>query len=516
MNRQGSITRIKTGFWLRMHINGKRASCGVYATEDAADEVRRAMVQKMAAAGDSGTAGVSLRVFGPRVLDEREIEGVRDVDGERSIWRTHIETAAFIDDPVDAISPPIVDAWARALQKKKTATPRHTPRTIKRKTVRGAVRLLSLIFKRAIVLGLVSANPCDAIKVRSEPTVTEPWTYLLPEEQTALLTCEAIPEVDRVTMAFALGTGLRAGEQFGLRLADLHVDGDNPRIVVRYGSKHKGTKSGKVKEIPLFGIALDAARRWLELLPAFTRDAKGRGHNDLGLVFPGRRGGHRGLGKNLHGSRTVDGVTLKVDFFREHLVAAGIVAAKRHDGRLPRWHDLRHTCASSLVAGWWGRPWSLEEVCAYLRHSSITVTQRYAHLGQTALRAAASATPGGLRAGYESAPSDRANPLFSSSGSTGTRTPDQRVKRADDSPAISLSYEARNLAITSLRALARRDSAAAHEAGRALAELVLGEPAARAATAVLEGGEHLDHRIADLAAAVLDAVEHAPRRAQLG
>lgn len=46
-----------------------------------------------------------------------------------------------------------------------------------------------------------------------------------------------------------------------------------------------------------------------------------------------------------------------------------------------RFHDLRHTCASHLVLGTWGRTLRLDEVRAWLGHSSITVTQRYAHLG---------------------------------------------------------------------------------------------------------------------------------------
>ncbi|MEO6575667.1 MAG: site-specific integrase, partial [Polyangiaceae bacterium] len=58
------------------------------------------------------------------------------------------------------------------------------------------------------------------------------------------------------------------------------------------------------------------------------------------------------------------------------------------------WHDLRHTCASALVSGMWGRAWRLEEICALLGHSSITVTQRYAHLAGTALVVAAEETSG--------------------------------------------------------------------------------------------------------------------------
>ncbi len=59
--------------------------------------------------------------------------------------------------------------------------------------------------------------------------------------------------------------------------------------------------------------------------------------------------------------------------------------------RVP-FHALRHTCASMLVSGEWGRAWTIEEVCAFLGHSSITVTQRYAHLCRGALQRAASQT----------------------------------------------------------------------------------------------------------------------------
>jgi hypothetical protein len=44
------------------------------------------------------------------------------------------------------------------------------------------------------------------------------------------------------------------------------------------------------------------------------------------------------------------------------------------------WHLLRHTAATSLLCGWWGRRWSLDEVAKMLGHSSVKVTERYAHL----------------------------------------------------------------------------------------------------------------------------------------
>jgi len=394
----GSITPHRGGFRLRMVVNGKRRSIGgIFPTVAAAEAERDATLLALGATAPGALTGTTWRAFGVTFLAGRELDGVRGIRTERSRWATHIDTAPFADDPVDALATPTVDAWVKQLQRKMTATPRRTPTKLSRKTVREALRLLSMACERAMVLGLMAWNPCAPIKVRSEARTHEPWTYLLPAEQTALLTCPAIPETDRLIMGVALGTGLREGELFSLRLRDVRLDGDHPEIVVRLGSKHRGTKSGKVATIPLFDLGLASMRRWLALLPDYTRDANGTTRNPDGLVFPGKHGGHRGAGKNLHVGRTVTGAdgkrkAVKIDVFREHLAAAGIVAAQRHDGRLPRWHDLRHTCASSLVAGWWGRPWSLPEVCAYLRHSSIVVTQRYAHLGQTALRDAAAAT----------------------------------------------------------------------------------------------------------------------------
>jgi integrase len=75
----------------------------------------------------------------------------------------------------------------------------------------------------------------------------------------------------------------------------------------------------------------------------------------------------------------------KVDLFHEWTRAARI-------DRTVRWHDLRHTCPSSLVAGWWGRRWSLEEVREMLGYSSVLVTEKYAHFADSAIDRAARQT----------------------------------------------------------------------------------------------------------------------------
>ena len=166
-------------------------------------------------------------------------------------------------------------------------------------------------------------------------------------------------------MQILCGTGLRLGEFNALKLADVHLDDENPHVVIR--SSNKGaTKSGKIRRVPLFGMALPAMRRWLDLLPSWCP------RNVLSLVFPGPRGARRGVGVLFQFSTHKNGKAVKVNPWDSYLAAAGIVPEKRHDGRRPRpAHDFRHTCAASLVSGWYplqddgspapeGRRWTLE------------------------------------------------------------------------------------------------------------------------------------------------------------
>ncbi len=136
--------------------------------------------------------------------------------------------------------------------------------------------------------------------------------------------------------------------------------------MVRYGSRGKATKSGKKRRVPLIPRAVEVMTQWLERLPSYAPD------NDMKLAFPTPRGCRRGKGK-----------TPKA--WQSFLDAAEL-------GRNFRWHDLRHTCGSSLVAGWWGRAWRMEEVRDLLGHSTVRVTELYAHLAPSVLSQAAAAT----------------------------------------------------------------------------------------------------------------------------
>ena len=86
-----------------------------------------------------------------------------------------------------------------------------------------------------------------------------------------------------------------------------------------------------------------------------------------------------------------------INFLKVYLKRAGLTPDRRHDGMPIRWHDLRHTCASWMVSGWiGGRRWGLEEVQALLGHAEHKMTERSAHLAQSALEKAALETAEGL------------------------------------------------------------------------------------------------------------------------
>src|SRR5262249_8918138 len=159
-----------------------------------------------------------------------------------------------------------IQHWIDALAE----TPAHDKRgerVIRRETTKKIVRLLRSVFRYALKDGVITVNPCtaDLELPAEEDRLDEPWDFLRPPEQGQLLTCIEIPEATRLWMAFAMGIGLRSSELFRLRLEDVDLTAlDGPVVRVRK------TKINRPRTVPLFGVALAAWRRWLELLPSFA------------------------------------------------------------------------------------------------------------------------------------------------------------------------------------------------------------------------------------------------------
>lgn len=369
----GTIEEMRDGtFRARMPgAGGRLRRC---AQREEAEALLDAAIAELAEGSMVDPGGATLRSFGPDFLDDRELAELAGVGTDRSRWRTHIETAYFYDWPLRTIASFDVRQWLATVMAK-IALPGRGQKKIRhrklgRSTVQNTLNLLRCCFAAAIEAQLIDDNPAKDVSLPRDPGRThDPWTYLEPAEQEVLLDCEEIPEADRLLIAFAMGTGLRQGELWNLPRKDVRLD--EGKVVVRFGSKGKATKGRRIRRIPLFGLAREAWERWIELLP--TRP------NPHALAWPTKGGARRQRGKRPAG-------------WDEYLRVAGIKTESRHDGMPVRWHDLRHTCGSSLVAGWWGRRWSLIEVREMLGHRSVTTTERYAHLAESALDEAARET----------------------------------------------------------------------------------------------------------------------------
>lgn len=161
---------------------------------------------------------------------------------------------------------------------------------------------------------------------------------------------------DADAVRVAAYAGLRMGELLALRVEDVDWAG-SALIVSRAISAgvERGTKTGQVRQVPLADHAAGALARVLD-----REDFTGRNEYVFCNAF-GRR---------------LDGSALRRRYKRAR-DAAGL--------RPLRWHDLRHTFGSLLVAG----GIDLVSVKDAMGHSQLTTTSRYLHARPARERAAA-------------------------------------------------------------------------------------------------------------------------------
>jgi len=394
----GSITRLPDGrFRVRAarQPDGTRPSLGFAATEEEALALlaldRKTVFQREGCPTFEAWVDV--------VLEQREGDDVRGIRQERSRANSHLKTAHFAKRPIDQVKPADILQWIRAL-KKKQADDRREKRKVAHSTVARCFSLASVTFQAAVGIH-IDTNPCNGLEVKKDTRVSddedreEAWDWLRLEEQKQFANCESVPEWARLLTIFAWGTGLRQGEQWNLKWQDVHDEVKHPYVFVRVGSKGKRPKSGKTRRVALFGDALLAIRRWRQILPSYLTDPRTRKRytNEHGLVWPTPRGCRRQSGAPEKSVRLVDGRKVgKVELLPEWLKAAGI-------SREMRWHDLRHTFCSSLASGVWGAAWTLEEIKDAAGHSSVTVTEKYAHLCETTQQKAVARMGQGLDTG---------------------------------------------------------------------------------------------------------------------
>lgn len=372
------VDLLPSGAWrVRVMVRGRRIT-EVCPTREAAIDLRRALLQEAAdgpAAPAKAPAVETLATWGEAWMNRREKAGaVRWSKVDRNRWRTHIAGSPLAALALVEVRPKDVRAWLEGMMGKR----KPNGRPLSRQTITHAFNLVRKALADAAADERIGANPAAGVAVpkRAEKRDADPWTYLSAEEVAAVESCETMPEVARLLFTVAIRTGLRAGELWALRWGAVALEGPAPVVVVR--ASHKGApKNGKVQRVPLLPAARVAFERLRELADDTAPDA---------LVFPTSTGVQRsrgddarwlpesgGKGKPLrwHGYRAMAGINRDV-----------------------RFHDLRHTFASHLVMGTWtAAPLPLAEVRALMRHGSVAMTERYAHLAPEHLHARIAAAP---------------------------------------------------------------------------------------------------------------------------
>lgn len=344
-----------------------------FATYEEAERALDALLLELREAG-AVHGGITLRKLGEKALAQRELDGYRSVDGEREVWNLRIDTWSNASLPASATTRGEVRAWLSEMRNKKTG------KRLAAQTRRNALNLLRAVYAYGVDNELVDENPCDGVKVKDHGSTIDGSTFLTLKESTALVEAATDPAV-----ALAIGTGMRSGELRALLWADIYPH----HITVRYGKPGEPTKNGKTRDIPILPLALWALDR-LQKTHA--------------MVLPSVTGCHRAKGQ-----------VFDRDDWKAWLAAAKLT-------RRVRPHDLRHTCATLLLTGAWGRAWTYEEVKEMLGHSSVKVTERYARAtGTLAQRAASAMSKPGISPTENAAIAAKAREIIERRGSDSNR-----------------------------------------------------------------------------------------------
>jgi integrase len=229
-------------------------------------------------------------------------------------------------------------------------------------TIRGALSPLSRVLGHAARRGLIAENPMTRLERGERPAIAKREMRILDraEIEGLLAAANDTKTPYRTLIATAVFTGLRQGELLGLTWGDIDFDRGVVRVRKQLdrssGERVEPKTPAAIREVLLFDGLAALLKAHRERAFALGR----AGHGDLVFAAPwsggplsARNVAKRGLEKALE--------------------RAGLNGAGRP--RL-RWHDLRHTFASLLIAG--GH--NVTFVSRQLGHASPSITLNiYAH-----------------------------------------------------------------------------------------------------------------------------------------
>lgn len=227
-------------------------------------------------------------------------------------------------------------------------------RGVKTGTVRQILALLRAMLRLAVSYEWLHSAP--QVRLPAEAQHAYQWLRSEDEIRSFLASAARHPYRGLVPIyATAVYTGMRAGELFGLRWCD--VDFARRLITVQRSYAQETTKTNRIRRVPILDPLVPLLRAWRDDNPRAL------------LVFPNEVGKMQ----SLH-PRVTKGI------FASVLTAADIPRLKDRTEPKLKFHDLRHTFASH----WVHRGKDLYKLQRILGHTSVKLTQRYAHLAPDA------------------------------------------------------------------------------------------------------------------------------------
>jgi integrase len=203
--------------------------------------------------------------------------------------------------------------------------------------------LLHGVFARACKVWSLPVNPVAAVE-RHPTRLSGDIEVFSPEEVWALVRA-AESEQDRALFLTAAFTGLRLGELIALRFRDVDFTGSLVRVRASWSVGALTTpKSGKVRSVPL-------APEVAQVLAKLSQREFFASEDDL--VFVGAAGAY------------LDDSALRRRYKR---------ALKRAGLRALRFHDLRHTFGTRMIA-----KADIRRLQEWMGHADIQTTMRYLH-----------------------------------------------------------------------------------------------------------------------------------------
>lgn len=314
------------------------------------DQVGPAHARKVTRAEQDHVSGPTLTEWITTFIDS--LTGIEE--GTRTKYRSYLKRdiePVIGHLPLAAVNEMSISTWVQSL-------------TGAGKTISNKHGFLSHALSGAVRAGLVESNPCEGRRLPR--TVKPEMVFLTPEEFKILLS--HMPVKWRALTVWLVCTGMRFGEATALKVGDIDTANATCRITrawkytgksIRTIGPPKSRKSIRTINLPAQALeVVDVSRdpdEWLFV-------------NSVGKPVLSQLYGNTGW---------IPAVKLATDKESSPRIT-----------RKPRIHDLRHSCASWMIAA--GVP--LPVIQQHMGHESISTTvDIYGHLDRTAAQVASSA-----------------------------------------------------------------------------------------------------------------------------